>query len=172
MSGDRFRNTIRAVIDQCPAAVVLWSKLAIDSDFVMDEATYAKSKGKLCPARLDQTELPFGFGQVHTDDLSDWDGELSHPGFQGLVRALEARIGRKARLGAVRRDAQAQAQTAELDAFKAAQLANNQSALTSFLKDYPRGMFVAQDDVNSNPSELQNFKYASWADVEAALGLR
>ena len=39
LSGDRYRNVIRAVIDQCSAAIVLWSKLSVDSDFVMDEAT-------------------------------------------------------------------------------------------------------------------------------------
>ncbi|MDZ4691427.1 phytase [Terricaulis sp.] len=38
--------------------------------------------------------------------------------------------------------------------------------------NYPRGLFVAQDDRNTNPSELQNFKYVSWADVETLLGLR
>jgi 3-phytase len=39
------------------------------------------------------------------------------------------------------------------------------------LPGYPRGLFVAQDDENSAPRDLQNFKYLSWADVEAALGL-
>lgn len=37
--------------------------------------------------------------------------------------------------------------------------------------DYPAGLFVAQDDENTNPAALQNFKYASWADVMAALNL-
>lgn len=143
LSGDRYRNVIRAVIDKCPAAIVLWSTKAVESDFVMDEATFAKSQGKLCPALLDGVEIPFGFGQIHTDNLADWDGELSHPGFQALVRAVETRVGRKGRLGAVRQSADAQAQTSELEAFKVAQLANNASALKSFLNAYPRGMFSA-----------------------------
>jgi 3-phytase len=37
--------------------------------------------------------------------------------------------------------------------------------------DFPHGVFVAQDDENTDPAALQNFKYVSWADVEAALGL-
>jgi len=37
---------------------------------------------------------------------------------------------------------------------------------------YPRGLFVAQDDENTDPLALQNFKYVSWAEIEAALGLR
>jgi myo-inositol-hexaphosphate 3-phosphohydrolase/2',3'-cyclic-nucleotide 2'-phosphodiesterase (5'-nucleotidase family) len=36
---------------------------------------------------------------------------------------------------------------------------------------FPAGLFVAQDDVNSNPNEAQNFKLVSWADVVTALGI-
>ena len=36
---------------------------------------------------------------------------------------------------------------------------------------YPQGLFVAQDDENTAPDALQNFKYASWAEVAAALQL-
>ncbi|MBC7769287.1 MAG: TIR domain-containing protein [Phycisphaerales bacterium] len=117
LSGERYRKVIRQVIDQCGVAIVLWSERAVESDFVMDEASHAKSQGKLCPARIDGVALPFGFGSVHTDDLVGWDGELSHPGFQALVRALESRLGRKGRLGAARAP-EAQAASAELDAFK------------------------------------------------------
>jgi 3-phytase len=35
--------------------------------------------------------------------------------------------------------------------------------------DFPRGLFVAQDDENTNPAALQDFKYVSWADIEAQL---
>ena len=38
-------------------------------------------------------------------------------------------------------------------------------------EDFPQGLFVAQDDENTDPSETQNFKYVSWADVAVALGL-
>lgn len=43
---------------------------------------------------------------------------------------------------------------------------------TALGPDFPHGLFVAQDDENTNPAQRQNFKYASWADVESALGLR
>jgi 3-phytase len=43
--------------------------------------------------------------------------------------------------------------------------------VSAALPGFPRGLFVAQDDENTDPAALQNFKYASWADVEAALGL-
>jgi 3-phytase len=36
---------------------------------------------------------------------------------------------------------------------------------------FSRGILVVQDDINTLPDAPQNFKYVSWADVEAALGL-
>jgi len=57
LAGDEYRNVIRAVIDQCSAAIVLWSTRSIESDFVMDEASHAKRKGKLCPALIDNVDL-------------------------------------------------------------------------------------------------------------------
>ena len=143
LAGDKYRRVIREVIDKCSAAIVLWSGKSVESDFVMDEASHAKNRGKLCPARIDEVDLPFGFGQTHTDDLIGWDGELTHAGFQGLVRSLETRVGRKAKLGAVRRSAESQAANTELEAFQAAQLAGNVAALKAFLKEHPRGTFAS-----------------------------
>jgi len=39
------------------------------------------------------------------------------------------------------------------------------------LPGYPRGVVITQDDGNPKSGQDQNFKVASWADVEAALGL-
>jgi len=144
LSGERYRKVIRTVIDQCKAAIVLWSERAVESDFVTDEASHAKAQGKLCPVRIDNVPLPFGFGAIHTEDLSDWNGEISHAGFQAVVRALEARVGRKVQLGgAASRAPEAQAAAAELEAFKAAQLAGNASALRTFVQRHPRGAFAS-----------------------------
>lgn len=37
--------------------------------------------------------------------------------------------------------------------------------------DLPGGLLVVQDDANTDPPTFQNFKFVSWADVAAALGL-
>jgi len=36
---------------------------------------------------------------------------------------------------------------------------------------FPEGVFVAQDDKNTDPSEYQNFKLVSWTDIASALKL-
>lgn len=142
ISGDQFRRVIEKVIDECAAVVVLWSALSRESTFVVDEAAYAKEQGKLCPARIDDCRLPLGFGGDHVVSLRDWDGEMDHEGLQALVRALEHKTGKKARLGARARDAEDEARFAEMEAFKAAQAAENASALRAFLHEYPEGAFA------------------------------
>ncbi|HRP09817.1 MAG TPA: phytase [Terricaulis sp.] len=37
--------------------------------------------------------------------------------------------------------------------------------------DFPQGLLVLHDDPNTLPRDRENFKYVSWADVAAALGL-
>jgi hypothetical protein len=142
LSGDGFRKIIERVIDECSTTIVLWSELSRESTFVVDEATYSREQDKLCPARIDDCRLPLGFGGDHVVDLRGWEGEMSHDGLQGLIRAVEAKTGKKARLGAKPRGQDEEAHFAEMEAFKAAEAAGNVSALQSFLRDFPRGSFA------------------------------
>ncbi len=141
LSGDQFRRAIEKVIDECSAVIVLWSVLARDSTFVVDEATYARDQNKLCPARIDDCRLPLGFGGDHVIDLRNWEGEMQQDGLQLLLRSLEAKTGKKARLGARPRDADDEKRFAEMEAFKASQVGASETSLRAFLRDYPNGAF-------------------------------
>lgn len=155
LSGENFRKAIRAIIDQCKVAVVVWSKTSAESSFVLDEASYALRLGRLCPVRIDAVELPLGFGQTHVDDLSDWEGELSHSGFQTLVKSIEQRVGRRARFGSGASPLERQTATAELEAFKAAQLAGSVNALRTFTSNFPATAFAAfvRDQIETMETE-------------------
>ncbi|MBS0386424.1 MAG: TIR domain-containing protein [Proteobacteria bacterium] len=142
LSGDGYRKVIERVIDECAATVVLWSERSRESAFVIDEATYSREQSKLCPARIDDCRLPLGFGGDHVVDLRGWDGEMDHEGLQSLLRAIELKTGKKARLGAAPRGGDEEVRFAEMEAFKAAEAAGNASALQSFLRDYPQGAFA------------------------------
>src|SRR5262245_38560101 len=74
MAGDAFQKVIRDELDKSKAAIVLWSRTAVESSWVIDEAAHALKAQKLCPARIHGMQLPFGFGQVHTDDIVGWNG--------------------------------------------------------------------------------------------------
>lgn len=172
LSGESFRQVIRAVIDRCRAVIVVWSRASAQSDFVLDEASYALRLGRLCPVCIEAVELPFGFGQRHVDDLSDWSGELSHPGFRALVNALEERVGRKARLGAAAPEQGRQAAAAELEAFKAAQLAATTGALRTFIAHFPGSVFApfVRDQIETMAKdEASRTRPGSGAAATAAL---
>ncbi|MEL6258205.1 MAG: toll/interleukin-1 receptor domain-containing protein, partial [Pseudomonadota bacterium] len=86
LSGENYRHVIRAVIDQAAACIVLWSPKAVESRFVVDEATHADKTDKLLPAFIAPCEPPFGFGGLHGEDLTTWSGAFTHPGFTALLK--------------------------------------------------------------------------------------
>ncbi len=93
LPGDRFAKEIDAVIGKAKAAVVLWSKAAIESDWVVAEATEAKKRKILVPAMIEAVEPPLYFRADHAVDLSSWDGDPKSALIEPLLAAIERRAG-------------------------------------------------------------------------------
>lgn len=72
------------------AVVVLWSKHSVDSDYVKEEAEYAKNRRMLVPLNVDGTDLPFGFTRIQATDISGWHGGIQDGGWQNVVDSIEA----------------------------------------------------------------------------------
>jgi hypothetical protein len=72
--GAQFSKVIEEALKAADAVVVLWSKNAVESAWVQDEAAAGRDSGRLVPATLDGTEPPLGFRQFQTIDLSHWKG--------------------------------------------------------------------------------------------------
>ncbi|MCP4990588.1 MAG: toll/interleukin-1 receptor domain-containing protein [Colwellia sp.] len=70
--GERFEDTIQAALDDAKCVIVLWSKKSITSKFVLDEAAYARDKGKLVPVLIEDVELTFRYRGLHTIDIQRW----------------------------------------------------------------------------------------------------
>jgi hypothetical protein len=73
-AGDNFHDVILAALDASRVTIVIWSKTAVRSAWVRDEATRALKRNKLIPTyapgfQLDT--LPLGFGQVQCELVSD-----------------------------------------------------------------------------------------------------
>ena len=139
LSGEEFRGVIREMIDNSTIVIVLWSPLAVKSIFVIDEATHAQRGDKLLPVFLEECELPFGFGNQHADNLSNWDGQISHDGFSRLLQSVEKTTGKKARLGS--NEGMTSAQRAEITDFQTAAKLNSTPVWQKFLGDYPATVF-------------------------------
>lgn len=69
--GAEFQSEIERAVEEADAVVVLWSKRAIKSAWVRDEAAEGRDEGKLIPVLLEPVKPPMGFRQFQTIDLSD-----------------------------------------------------------------------------------------------------
>lgn len=70
--GSEFSRDIEQELADAGHVLVLWSKDAVESRWVRDEASEAAESGRLVAATLDGTPPPLGFRQFHTIDLSSW----------------------------------------------------------------------------------------------------
>ena len=99
--GKDFNAYIQEQLDSAGCILVLWSKAALASQFVRDEATEGLNDGRLVPALLDAVKQPLGFRQLQAADLSDWHGQSSHDEFDRLVDSIEAIVPRPPAASAV-----------------------------------------------------------------------
>ena len=91
-AGAAFAQAIEAELESAKAVIVAWSKSALTSDWVKDEAAAARDQGKLVPVSLDGAVAPLGFRQYHVIDLSAWVGDGATPVPEDLLRSLESRV--------------------------------------------------------------------------------
>ena len=90
-AGSEFAAVIEAKLLGAAVVIVMWSADSVRSAFVRDESSRALKHNKLLPVRIEDIELPLGFGQLHTLDLFDWDGDADHPAFQKLLLEVRRR---------------------------------------------------------------------------------
>ncbi|HKX43916.1 MAG TPA: toll/interleukin-1 receptor domain-containing protein, partial [Burkholderiaceae bacterium] len=93
--GSEFAAAIEAQLIGAAVVVGLWSQDSVRSAFVRDECAWALRADKLVPVRIEEVDLPLGFGQLHTLDLLDWDGDADDAAFQALLLEIERRRGQR-----------------------------------------------------------------------------
>ena len=86
--GVRFAAKIEREIAESKAVIVAWSARSIGSEWVLDEASAAKSAGKLIPISLEQVSPPMGFRQFQVIKFSNWQGEENSAAFTELCRSI------------------------------------------------------------------------------------
>lgn len=70
--GSEFSSDIETQLDSAARILVLWSKEAVVSRWVRDEASVAADSKRLVSASIDGTPPPLGFRQFQTIDLKAW----------------------------------------------------------------------------------------------------
>jgi TIR domain len=90
--GKEFDQVIEEALDAAKCVVVLWSKTSTASTWVKTEAAEAMRRKILVPALIDETKIPLEFRRLQAADLSQWQGEHSHPELEKFSRSIEENI--------------------------------------------------------------------------------
>jgi len=88
--GHEFGAEIEAALNEAEKVVVLWSREAVKSAWVRDEAAVGRDTGRLVPATIDGTPPPLGFRQFQTIDLSKWKGRGGSQQIDAFLSAVES----------------------------------------------------------------------------------
>ena len=99
-AGQTWRDMIEQSLASMRCMVVLWSMDSIDSDWVKEEAEKGKAQRKLVAALIDEVKPPMGFHAIQAANLIGWDGSQNSPGFDNLIDAIEARLGKPVKIPA------------------------------------------------------------------------
>jgi hypothetical protein len=91
--GQTWADYIEAKLSKCKAVIVLWSEHSTRSQWVREEARMGRDKGTLIPAMLDNSQAPFGFGEVQAANLSTWTGSPDHPDWRRFSEAVRSVVG-------------------------------------------------------------------------------
>jgi len=75
--GQTWADYIESKLTACKSVIVLWSVHSTKSQWVREEARIGRERAKLIPVMLDQSQPPFGFGEVQAADLSSWTGNYN-----------------------------------------------------------------------------------------------
>jgi len=87
--GEQYFHTINRVIQKVDAILVIWSEESIDSEWVMSEASVGMERKNIIPILKDPVTPPLPFNILQNADLSQWQGEREHRGFQELLNSIQ-----------------------------------------------------------------------------------
>jgi hypothetical protein len=90
--GKEFDQVIEEALDAATCVVVLWSRASVASSWVKTEAAEAMRRKVLVPALIEDTRIPLEFRRLQAADLSQWQGESSHPEFEKFRQSIKENI--------------------------------------------------------------------------------
>jgi TIR domain/WD domain, G-beta repeat len=87
-TGAGFRQEIGEALNNTRSVIVMWSRYSVASRFVADEADEGAAREILFPALIDNVDIPLGFRQIQTADLTHWRGNLNDNAFKAFISAV------------------------------------------------------------------------------------
>lgn len=92
--GDTYDTVIERELNKARAAVVLWSSISLQSDWVKNEASSALEQKKLVPVLIEDIKLSLEFRRVQAAQMVGWAGDPAHEGFRTVVANVARLAGR------------------------------------------------------------------------------
>jgi hypothetical protein len=90
---DNFGEAIERQIRNAKAVIVIWSEASVKSEWVCEEASYAREQGKLLPiTTVAPFDLPLGFAHINTINLQNETDLISVEARSRIVEAVEKMI--------------------------------------------------------------------------------
>lgn len=71
-SGESWRSHLLGALERARCVVVLWTDRSIESDWVAEEADFARQRDVLVPVLLDPVAPPLGFRTIQAASLQGW----------------------------------------------------------------------------------------------------
>ncbi len=96
--GERWRSAIQAELEQADVVLVLWSAASVQSEWVRAEADLGRQQEKYFPALIERVNVPLGFSQYQTLDLTGIAAPATSAGsVEILAREIHRYLGRSPR---------------------------------------------------------------------------
>jgi TIR domain len=92
-AGEVFRGAIEEHLQRSDVILVVWSKRAKLSRWVLDEAEMGVQRGILVPIRIDSATLPLGFGGFNTLNFVAWGGDFNAQEWRKLLNEINRIVG-------------------------------------------------------------------------------
>jgi hypothetical protein len=92
LGGEDYRRRISDILERVRAAIVIWSRRSIESQWVISEAAAARDRKVLVPVTIDGQDPPIDFRALHTTELVSWVPGDRLP--DNLLKALGDRLDR------------------------------------------------------------------------------
>jgi TIR domain/Predicted integral membrane protein (DUF2269) len=93
LCGENYRTQIAERIRNARVVLALLSSHSVQSGWVLDEAGRASEAGKLIPVRIEEVEVPLGFGWLLRGDLVGWQNDPSASNLNEILLAVERLTG-------------------------------------------------------------------------------
>lgn len=92
--GRSYREVIGAQLQTAKCVIVVWSKLSVDGQWVLDEADAGKQRNVLLPMFIDDVEIPYGFRQIEAARLTGWTGDPADHEWTSVLSSVAHFVGR------------------------------------------------------------------------------